>query len=127
MKTSIFDFLNDISLLKKDILTDNNESDYSPYMINRFLSMNISTIMYANEMNINSNLPKRLQYDYYINAIKKQKRFFKYIKHKNEDNLLIIKEYFGYSNSVAKQVLPILSQDELDYMKIKLLKGGTKK
>jgi len=126
-KTELFDFINDISHNKNDILTEDNETNFNPYMINRFLSMNISTILYSNEMNMNSHLPKNMQYDYYIHSLKKQKRYFKYIKHKKQDVIDLIKEYYGYSEQLAKQVLPLLDESEIDYIKNKLNKGGLSK
>jgi len=123
-KVSVFDFLKDLSEQKKDILVEENESQYSPYIVNRFLSMNQTTIMYANEMNLRHFLPKRLQYDYYFHSIKKERRFFKYVKEDEQDNIDLIKEYFGYSKLRAKEALSILSQDDIEYMKSKLNKGG---
>lgn len=125
-KNLLFDFINDLSNNKKDILSEENEREYSTYMINRFLSMDITTIMYANEMNMSMHLPKRMQYDYYLNSIKKQKRYFKYIKHKRQDDIDIIKEYHGYSEARAKEVLAIFTDDDISYMKEKLNKGGVK-
>lgn len=125
-KNLLFDFINDLSQNKKDLLTEENEREYSPYMINRFLSMNITTIMYANEMNLNSHLPKRMQYDYFLNSIKKQKRFFKYIKHTRQDDIDVIKEYHGYSEVRAKEILPIFTEEDIQYMREKLNKGGVK-
>jgi hypothetical protein len=116
--------LKDLSEQKKDILVEENESQYSPYIVNRFLSMNQTTIMYANEMNLRHFLPKRLQYDYYFHSIKKERRFFKYVKEDEQDNIDLIKEYFGYSKLRAKEALSILSQDDIEYMKSKLNKGG---
>jgi hypothetical protein len=125
-KNLLFDFINDLSQNKKDLLTEENEREYSAYMINRFLSMNITTIMYVNEMNMNGHLPKRMQYDYYLNSIKKQKRYFKYIKHKRQDDIDVIKEYHGYSEARAKEVLPIFTVEDIQYMKDRLNKGGVK-
>jgi len=125
-KNLLFDFINDLSQNKKDLLTEENEREYSAYMINRFLSMNITTIMYVNEMNMNGHLPKRMQYDYYLNSIKKQKRYFKYIKHKRQDDIDVIKEYHGYSEARAKEVLPIFTDEDIQYMKDRLNKGGVK-
>jgi hypothetical protein len=122
----IFDFINDISQLKKDILSEENEKEYSPYMVNRFLSMNITTILYANEMNMNSHLPKRMQYDYYFHSLKKQKRYFKYIKHTRQDDIDLIKEYHGCSETRAKELLAIFTSDDIEYMKSKVSKGGVK-
>ena len=123
---TIFDFINDISHLKKDILAEDKEKDYSAYMVNRFLSMNITTIMYANEMNMNYHLPKRMQYDYYLHSLKKQKRFFKYVKNKRQADIDLIKEYHNCSELRAKEMLPIFTEDDLKYMRSKTDKGGMK-
>lgn len=125
-KTSLFDFLNDVSQSKTGILTEENESDLSVYMLNRFLSMNITTIMYANEMNQNPHLPKSMVYDYYLHAIKKQKRRFNYIKHSKQDVIDIIKEYHGYSEALAKQIVSVFSDADIQHMKSRLSKGGDK-
>jgi len=124
MKPTIFDFLNDLSYLKKDILTDENQAEYSPYMINKFLSMDVTTVLYANEMNIRPAIPKKIQYQYYLHAIKKSKRYFKYLKTTKEKNIDLLKEYFSYSDRRAREVLPLFSEPELEYIKNKLQKGG---
>lgn len=125
-KSSLFDFLNDISHSKKNIFSEENEKEYNSYMINRFLSMNIDTVMYANEMNKNSHLPKHMQYEYYLHSIKKHKRYFKYIKHERQDDIDVIREYHQCNETRAKEILPIFSTTDIDYMKSKLFKGGTK-
>lgn len=124
MKIDVFQFLTDISYNKKNILSEDVESQYSPYIINRFLSMDVSTIMYANEMNLRPNISKRMQYDYYLHGIKKHKRYFKYLKSTKEKNLDIIKEYFNYSEKKAKEVVKLFSQQDLDAMATQLSKGG---
>lgn len=123
-KTTVFDFLRDLSETKSDILDEGNESDYSPWIVNRFLSMHPTTIMYANEMNLRYFLPKKMQYDYYLHAISKTKRFFKYVKEDEQANIDLVKEYFGYNKNRAKEVLSILSKDDIDMMKKRLSKGG---
>jgi preprotein translocase subunit Sec63 len=86
--------------------------------------MDVTTIMYANEINLRSHIPKRMQYDYYLHGIKKQKRYFKYLKTAKEKNLDTIKEYFNYSEKQAKEVLKLFSQKELNEMAFQLNKGG---
>jgi hypothetical protein len=38
----------------------------------------------------------------------------------------MIKEYYGYSNDKARQALAILSEEQKQYIKEKLNKGGNK-
>ena len=51
------------------------EKKYPPFIINRCLSMFYDTIMHSNEMNGLHFLPKRMQFHYLINSIRKKKRF----------------------------------------------------
>ena len=126
-KLSIFDFLNDITFNKKNLLNDDTEKDYNSFMINRWLSMRVDTIMYAQEMNVNSHLPKNMQHDYYFYALKKQKRRFDYVKHKKQNEIDIIKEYYGCSEVRAKEMLNLFSEEDMQYIKSKLFKGGVSK
>ena len=120
----IFDILNDISYTKVKVLDESNISAYNPYMVNRWLSMSIDTIMYAQEMNCNAHLPKDMQYDYYFYAIKKNKRYFKYIKHTKQDIIDVISEYHCCSEKKAKDMVRLFSENDIEYMKSKLNKGG---
>ena len=124
--TELKDWLNSINHTKEYIMEDGNEKEYSPYIINRCLSSFIDTIMYANEMNKYNFLPKKLQYDFFINIIRKKKRFSPWLKQEKIKDLEIVKSYYGYSNEKAKQALNILTKTQLDFIKSKLETGGTK-
>lgn len=126
----LFDFLNDISHKKRGIIRDDPlaEKDYNPYIINKFLSQHVDCILYVNEMNIRPYCDKILQFDYLINSLRKQfRRSSKWLKPDFFDNVEIVKEYFGYSTPKAKQALEILTEEQLDYIRFKLRKGGLKK
>jgi len=123
--TTIFDFLNDVSHLKNNILNDETVKEYNPFFMNRWISMRPDTIMYAQEMNLNSHLPKDMQYDYYFHSLKKQKRYFKYVKHKRQDDIEIIMKYHNMSERRAKEILSLFSNDDIEYMKSKMFTGGT--
>tara|TARA_R110002095_G_scaffold67909_4_gene57813 strand:+ start:1530 stop:1910 length:381 start_codon:yes stop_codon:yes gene_type:complete len=123
-----FDYLNAINSTKKNIMVDEvTEKAYSPFLINRGLSYFSDTILFANEMNLNHHIDSRLQYDFFINIIKKKKRFSKWAKPINIENLELIKEYYGYSNEKAKSVLPLLNDDQIIELKTRIYKGGKRK
>ena len=82
------------------------------------------TVLFANEMNKNPHLPKRLQYDFFINSVKPRKRFSPWAKKDSIDYLELVKEYYGYNDDKALQALRILTKDQLDYIKKALSKGG---
>ena len=126
--TELKDWLNSINQTKKNLMNENpsSEKEYAPYIINRCLSGHIDCVMYANEMNKFSSLDKKLQYDFFINTIRKKKRFSPWLKQEKIKDLEIVKSYYGYSNEKAKQALRILSDEQLNFIKQKLETGGRK-
>ena len=126
--TELKDWLNSINQNKKNIMDEDLSSikEYVPYIINRCLSGHIDCLMYTNEMNKYSSLDKKLQYDFFINIIRKKKRFSPWLKQEKIKDLEIVKSYYGYSNEKAKQALRILTKTQLDFIKSKLETGGTK-
>jgi hypothetical protein len=76
-------------------------------------------------MNQHSGIPKVWQNDFLLNTISKKKRFSKWHKKDAEDRkLLLIMEYYKYSTERAKEVMDIVSPDQLTMIEEKLYKGG---
>ena len=113
---------------KKKILDDDPEAvkGYPPFIVNKCLSSFTDAILYANEMNKNAHLDKKLQFDFYINSLKPRKRFSPWIKKQTLEHLELVKEYYGYSHNKALEALRILTTDQLEAIKKALNKGGTK-
>ena len=124
------DYLKAINETKENLLDTNDitwEKKYPPYVINRCMSMFYDAVMHSNEMNGLHFLPKRMQFHYFINSIRKKRRFGgKWLSQTKLKNLALIKEYYGYSNSKAKEALNILSKNQIENIKIELIKGGRK-
>lgn len=117
-----FELIKSISSTKKDILE--NEKDYNAFMVNRGLSYFPDTVIYANEMNKFHHLDSRLQYQFLINTIRKRNRFSKWNKSIESDNISAIKQYYGYSNEKARDVLPLLSNENLKTIRGRIQHGG---
>lgn len=123
-----FDYVNSINISKKDIMHDDiSEKSYPAFMVNRALSYFNDTVLYANEMNVNHHIDNKLQYHFLINIIKKKKRFSKWLKPTEVENLELIKEYYGYSNEKAKSVLPLFNNESIEQLKLRIYKGGKRK
>jgi hypothetical protein len=122
------DWLNSINVNKNNIMDENPDSvrEYAPYIINRCMSGQIDTVLLANEMNINSQLDKKLQYDFFINIVRPRKRFSPWLKKEKIDSLEVVKHYYGYSDEKAKSALKILTQDQIDFIKQRMNRGGRK-
>ena len=122
-----FEYVNSINYTKKNIMdTPEKEKSYNPFMINRSLSYFNDTVILANEMNKNHHLDGRLQYSFLINIVRKRKRFSKWNKPQKHNDIDVVKQYYGYSNEKAEQVLPLLSQPQLLELRKKVNKGGRK-
>jgi hypothetical protein len=123
------DILPDLNFGHKNLIRtgDMDEREYlkNRFLINRSLSMSPDTVMYANDMNEHYDLDGMLQYDYFINSIRKKKRYNKWAKaNKTSSKIDIIKEYYNYNEQRAVEVLPLLSDDHFDFIKAKMDKGG---
>ena len=122
---SPFDFANSINYSKENLMVDDwSEKQYNAFIINKSLSHGIDTVVAANEMNARPHLDAKLQYDFLCGFVRKKKRFNKWLKPEKEENLEIIKEYFGYSNVRAQEALRLLSDADIEAIKGLLRKGG---
>ena len=122
------DWLNSINQTKQNLIEETPElkKEYSPFIINKCLSGQIDTILFANEMNMNHHLDKDMQYLFYLNIIRKRKRFSPWLRKDKITDLECVKQYYGYSNEKASQALKILTKEQLTFIKKRLDIGGTK-
>ena len=126
MSIDLKDWLNSINLSKENLMEEDPdvEREYPPFVINKCLSGQMDSLMYANEMNKYPNLDKRLQYDFFINSLRKRKRFSPWLRKDKIKNIEAVRKYYGFSTEKAEQALNILSNEQLDYIYEKLNTGG---
>jgi hypothetical protein len=120
------DILNSINQTKENLFTSDPriEKEYVPFVINKCFSYFPDTIFYANRMNQVSGLDKKMQYDYLLSSISKKKRFSKWIKPEENKDIEVIKEVYGYSYQRAREVLDLVSIEDLKQF---IQKGGQKR
>jgi hypothetical protein len=120
------DWLNSINFTKENLLEEDPTlvKEYAPYIINRCLSGHIDCILFANEMNMNHSLDKDMQYSFYLNSLRKKKRFSPWIRKDTIKDLDYVKRYYGYSNEKAQQALKILNKEQINFIKQRLEIGG---
>ena len=126
--TELKEWLNSINTNKNNLIDEDFdlEKQYPSYIINRCMSGHIDAILLANEMNKRPNLPKKLQYDFFLNSIRKRKRYSPWLRKEEIENLDLVKRYYGYSSEKAKQVLNILTREQLSFIRDRLETGGKK-
>jgi hypothetical protein len=118
------DWLNSINFNKEDL--SHEIKDYPPYIVNKCLSGHLDCILFANEMNRYHFLDKDMQYNFYLNTLRKKKRFSPWIRKDKVSDLEYVKRYYGYNNENATQALKILSNEQIEFIKQKLDTGGKK-
>ena len=127
-----FDFLNAINYTKIDVISTSENPEkaeklYNPFLVNRGLSYFQDTVLYCNEMNMRHSMDKKLQFDFLLNSIRKNKRFSKWHKAEVDEDTQLISDYYKCNIRKAKEIQLILSTSQLRELKQKMHVGGAKR
>ena len=119
---TIFDWVNQILVHKKhwDDFTEDEQKKFSPFIINRWLSMDkdfLEIVNFFQKYSIGTLEPREV-YKWYCDMLPKGKRFNKYIKGKkdkkyNTELIDIMVTHFECSKSQVKDYLDLIAKDEL--------------
>lgn len=108
---------------KYALLTEQDEKSYPHFIVGRALSQFADTVFFANAVNYYPGLDNKLKYDFLFHTVKAYRRpFSKWAKKVDNENLSVVKEYYGYSDSKALEALNILNSSQLEIMKQELSK-----
>jgi len=119
---TIFDWISQI-LVKKthwNEFTEDEQKKFSPFIINRWLSMDkdfLEIVNFFQKYSIGTLEPREV-YKWYCDMLPKGKRFNKYIKGKkdkkyNTELIDIMVMHFECSKSQVKDYLDLIAKDEL--------------
>lgn len=93
---------------------------FEPFMVNRFLSMNMGLLELVNELQKYTigQLSPKMVYKLYLDVLPKKRSFDKYVKSSgsdkyNEKVLDYLSRYFEVSRREVKDYLDILTKDEV--------------
>ena len=119
---TIFNWINEILVSKKhwNEFTEDEQKKFSPFIINRWLSMDkdfLEIVNYFQKYSIGTLEPREV-YKWYCDMLPKGKRFNKYIKGKkdkkyNTELIDIMVTHFECSKSQVKDYLDLIAKDEL--------------
>ena len=125
---SPFDFVRQINHGKVNLIdeTPELEKEYKQFIINRALSFNHDTVLYANEMNFHNHLDSKLQFDFFLNTIRPKKRYGKWLKRESNDVLELIRTYYKCSYAKAREYATLLNDSQLNIIKQRIDTGGLK-
>ena len=130
---TIIDWMNQLLVHKKNWneFTDDEQKKFSPFIINRWLSIDkdfIEIVNYFQKYSIGT-LESREVYKWYCDMLPKGKRFNKYIKSKkskkyDKDLINVLVNHFECSKLHVEEYLEFLSKDDLKNI---LMKYGLEK
>ena len=114
MASNPFEFVTAVSDTKKDIIKDGTalESEYIPFMVNKALSYHVDSILYANDMNMFSAIPKYTQFTYFLNTLRPRKRFAKWSKPTESELVTAIQEIMNVSLRDAQDLSHVLTKEQ---------------
>jgi len=117
MKLSLFDHLKNLTINKSEFDPHNDEQakSYTPYMINRFISMTDVLLPVVNQIN-RFDLPKSVHYRYFKTLLPKRKFFFNYIKKKKDvdlDEKKLLCKYFECGLREIENIITVLPEDQI--------------
>ena len=119
---TIIDWINQLLVNKKhwDEFTEDEQKKFSPFIINRWLSMDKDFIEIVNvfQKYAIGTLEPREVYKWYCDVLPKGKRFNKYIKGKRDKKydkelVNIITNHFECSKSQVQEYLELIDKEEL--------------
>lgn len=129
-------FENNINSEKTPIDIKAQGFKYEKWRTNSALSNHIDTLFYSNTMNLLPGVSDQMHYDYLFSSVRKIKRYGKKKteldkrierEHKEEqDKITLIQEFYKYNQARAREALRILTDKDLEKIRKKLEKGGTK-
>lgn len=123
---------------KTSNLIDDNpdaEKSYVPFQVNKHFGFSIRSVLFANEMNLAYNLPKKLQYDFYFYGLDKGKLWITWPaaakaeekeKKRTLNNIDLIQEYYTCSERRARDYAKILTPADIEIIEKRLFKGEMK-
>jgi hypothetical protein len=126
----LFGYLKAVTEDKTDLDFKNDEirKGYTPYMMNRFISMTEMYIPLVNEIN-KYDIPKHIHYKYFLSTLPKRKQYFKYIKKSKDltlDEKKFVAHYFEIGLKEADIYIQQLTEEQLKEI-IDIYKYGNNK
>lgn len=125
-KATIFDHLSYITDKKViwDTLSDADKKTFSPYMINRWLSMHMDFVELVNELQKYTigQISAAETYKLYFDILPKQKQYNKYVKGKKSDKfnselVELVSSHFLVSETEAKEYIEMYIEQNITELK----------
>jgi hypothetical protein len=120
-----FDFVKDLTGAREDLFAADTEQFYAPFIINRALALQDAGLFHANQMNLNHHLPKEMQHDYYLRALRGNMRSKQWIWKKSKNEVVqLIQQIYKYNHAKATAAAEILTEAQIAHLNKQQQRGG---
>ena len=128
-KLKVFDYVNSITAGRENLMRGTEDDDeaergYNAYLTNMALSYHLDTILHANLTNINHHLDSRPQYEFLFTSIRKKKRFSKWYKPVDTDDLDLVCDHYKVNRVIGREYLDLLTPESIEEIKKQYDTGG---
>jgi hypothetical protein len=123
------DYLNSINQTKENVMRGSDDpkavSGYPAFVVRRSFSYFNDTVLFANELNKYPNLDNDMQYEFFLHALPRKRRFAKWVKPNIVEDLQLIKAVYNYGDDKAATVLSLFTPDDLAELRAYMDEGGS--
>lgn len=116
---NVFDYVKAINS-GNDLTKDRFETfnDYAPFVVNTAFSFHLDTILLANELNMNGQIPDRSQFQFYVNSVRPARRSG-WIKKTPNDDVKKVMTVMNVSYKRALEALEVMTEEQKDFIRSK--------
>ena len=122
-----FEFIDSICTKKSHFPEFNRyyDSAYNPFVTNRHLSYFPDTIFLAQDMNLNWQIPRKMQYEYYYTSVRPKRRFKRWPpQRRTPEEVQLVSAFYGVNYRRAREYVNILSDEEISRIRSEMSEGG---
>ena len=126
MSHQLTDYLKAINETKEPLMDtpEWGKTSYPPFVVGRCLSYFPDTLFAVNEMNTRAHIDPKMHFDFLRGAVRKRKRFSKWLKRESDERVQALIEYYGFSVKKAREALTVLSPQQVAEIVASVSKGG---
>lgn len=126
MSHQLTDYLKAINETKEPLMDtpEWGKTSYPPFVVGRCLSYFPDTLFAVNEMNTRAHIDPKMHFDFLRGAVRKRKRFSKWLKRESDERVQALIEYYGFSAKKAREALTVLTPQQVADIVAAVFKGG---
>jgi hypothetical protein len=126
MSHQLSDYLKAINETKEPLMDtpEWGKPSYPPFVVGRCLSYFPDTLFAVNEMNTRAHIDPKMHFDFLRGAVRKRKRFSKWLKRESDERVQALIEYYGFSAKKAREALTVLTETQVSQIMDAVSKGG---